>query len=260
MEAHPLGWIAVLLYCAARDPRRPGACCDRSPFGRRRERSARRQGSSCTLPTSQLRARLLASVPYRTLGGSVSLFGWMLAIAYLALLIRHRERAIGPFLIPIVIVSSAIGLLLPSHGLARHGADARSALRPPRHLRDPRLRRLHVLVRPVAALSHPEPADPPGAHGRALRAPSRSRGHRTDEPDERSRSVSPSLTFAVAGRARARERAVDEPRRPQDRLGPRDPRRLRAPPLARPAGVGGPRAWRFCRSSDLASSSSPTPS
>jgi ABC-type uncharacterized transport system permease subunit len=39
----------------------------------------------------------------------------MLAIAYLALQIRHRERAIGPFLIPIVVVSSAIGLLLPSH-------------------------------------------------------------------------------------------------------------------------------------------------
>jgi ABC-type uncharacterized transport system permease subunit len=62
----------------------------------------------------QVRARLLGSVPYRALGGSVSLFGWMLAIAYLALQVRHRERAIGPFLIPIIIVSSAIGLLLPS--------------------------------------------------------------------------------------------------------------------------------------------------
>ena len=43
----------------------------------------------------------------------MSLFGWMLAIAYLALQLRHRERAIGPFLIPIVIVSSIVGLLLP---------------------------------------------------------------------------------------------------------------------------------------------------
>ena len=63
----------------------------------------------------QIQARLLGSVPYRTIQGSVSLFGWMLAIAYLALQLRHRERAIGPFLIPIVILSSAIGLLLPAH-------------------------------------------------------------------------------------------------------------------------------------------------
>ncbi|HMF09046.1 MAG TPA: cytochrome c biogenesis protein CcsA, partial [Thermoanaerobaculia bacterium] len=40
---------------------------------------------------------------------------WMLGIAYLALQIRHRERAIGPFLIPIVIVSSIIGMLMPAH-------------------------------------------------------------------------------------------------------------------------------------------------
>jgi ABC-type uncharacterized transport system permease subunit len=57
---------------------------------------------------------MLGSVPYRTLEGSVSLFGWMLAIAYLALQVRHRERAIGPFLIPIVILSSTIGMVLPA--------------------------------------------------------------------------------------------------------------------------------------------------
>jgi ABC-type uncharacterized transport system permease subunit len=59
------------------------------------------------------RARDLNSVPYRTLGGSVSLFGWMLGIAYLVLLLRHRERAMGPFLIPFIIVATAVGLLLP---------------------------------------------------------------------------------------------------------------------------------------------------
>ena len=59
------------------------------------------------------RGRELGSVPYRTLGGSVSLFGWMLGIAYLLLLLRHRERAMGPFLIPLVVVATAGGLLLP---------------------------------------------------------------------------------------------------------------------------------------------------
>lgn len=59
------------------------------------------------------RARELGSVPYRTLGGSVSLFGWMLGIAYLVLLVRHRERAMGAFLIPMVVLATAAGLLLP---------------------------------------------------------------------------------------------------------------------------------------------------
>ena len=53
------------------------------------------------------------AVPYKTLGGSMSLFGWMLGLSYLALLFRHRERAVGPFLIPFVILFSTLGLLLP---------------------------------------------------------------------------------------------------------------------------------------------------
>jgi len=60
-----------------------------------------------------LRARALGSVPYRTLGGSVSLFGWMLGIAFLVLLLRHRERSIGPFLIPFIVLTTVVGLLLP---------------------------------------------------------------------------------------------------------------------------------------------------
>ncbi len=62
----------------------------------------------------QLRARALHSVPYRTIEGSLSLFGWMLGVTYLALMVRHRERAIGPFLIPFVVVFSAIGMMIPA--------------------------------------------------------------------------------------------------------------------------------------------------
>ncbi|HSS44278.1 MAG TPA: cytochrome c biogenesis protein CcsA [Thermoanaerobaculia bacterium] len=112
MEWHLLGWLAVLCYLGAealaivsmREPRPstawPGALLLAA-------------GLALQFADLRLEARALGSVPYRTLGGSVSLFGWMLAIAYLALQIRHREKALGPFLIPIVIGSSAIGLLLP---------------------------------------------------------------------------------------------------------------------------------------------------
>src|SRR4029077_6375485 len=40
-------------------------------------------------------------------------FGWMLGVAFLLLVLRHRERAIGPFLIPFVILTTALGLVLP---------------------------------------------------------------------------------------------------------------------------------------------------
>lgn len=114
MEAHLLGWVAVLLYSAAEvlailSLRRP------KPLPAIAGTACLSAGLVLHFADLQLRARVLGSVPYRTLEGSVSLFGWMLAIAYLALQLRHRERAIGPFLIPIVVVSSAIGLMLPAH-------------------------------------------------------------------------------------------------------------------------------------------------
>ena len=113
MEAHLFGWIAILLYAAAEvlaivSLRRP------KPLPAVAGTACLAAGLLCHFADLQVRARMLGSVPYRTLEGSVSLFGWMLAIAYLALQVRHRERAIGPFLIPIVIVSSAFGLLLPA--------------------------------------------------------------------------------------------------------------------------------------------------
>lgn len=112
MEAHLLGWAAVSLYLAAEVL---------AIVSLRRPKPARDVAGAVCLAVGlvlhfgdlEVRARALGSVPYRTLEGSVSLFGWMLGIAYLALWIRHRERAMGPFLIPIVVLSSAIGMLLP---------------------------------------------------------------------------------------------------------------------------------------------------
>jgi ABC-type uncharacterized transport system permease subunit len=56
------------------------------------------------------RSRLIHAVPYDDLFGSLSLFAWLLAATYLCLEAIHRRRAVGPFVLPIVIV-----LFLLSH-------------------------------------------------------------------------------------------------------------------------------------------------
>src|SRR5215471_17395640 len=126
MGSHLLGWAAVALYLAAEvlaiaSLRRPKPAADVAGA------VCLAVGLALHFADLELRARALGSVPYRTLEGSVSLFGWMLAIAYLALWIRHRERAMGPFLIPIVVVSTALGMLLPSR-VAPVSAQTRGAL------------------------------------------------------------------------------------------------------------------------------------
>jgi ABC-type uncharacterized transport system permease subunit len=115
--AHSLGWMALFLYLAAEvlavaalvRPRRGLAQAGMLALG---------AGLALQFADLQVRARALGSVPYRTLEGSLSLFGWMLGIAYLALQLRHRERAIGPFLIPIVFVASLAGMLVPVRATA----------------------------------------------------------------------------------------------------------------------------------------------
>jgi ABC-type uncharacterized transport system permease subunit len=112
MDWHFLGWLAVLLYLGAEALSIVSLL---RPRGRGFASALLVAGLLLQFVDLQLRARALGSVPYRTLAGSMSLFGWLLGVAYLALLFRHRERAIGPFLIPFVVLFSAIGLLIPSH-------------------------------------------------------------------------------------------------------------------------------------------------
>jgi ABC-type uncharacterized transport system permease subunit len=107
---HVFGWIAVLLYAAAE------TLAIRSLFKPRGFGGAPILiGAGLVAQFAHLvgTARALGSVPYRTLGGSMALFGWMLGIAYLVLLLRHRERAVGPFLIPFILVFSILAVLLP---------------------------------------------------------------------------------------------------------------------------------------------------
>src|ERR1700756_3145479 len=49
------------------------------------------------------RARGLHTVPYHDLAGSMSLFGWLLALTYLGLELYHRQRSVGAFVLPFIL-------------------------------------------------------------------------------------------------------------------------------------------------------------
>ena len=49
------------------------------------------------------RSRALHTVPYHDLAGSMSLFGWLLALTYLSLEVFHRQRSVGALVLPFVI-------------------------------------------------------------------------------------------------------------------------------------------------------------
>lgn len=123
MEWHALGWLAVALYAGAEalsilSLLKPGRASSGTILRTSAASVLLAAGLALHFADLEITARTLHSVPYRTFGGSLSLFGWMLGVSYLALLFRHRERAIGPFLIPFVILFSAASLLLPMRAAA----------------------------------------------------------------------------------------------------------------------------------------------
>ena len=63
------------------------------------------------------RSRGLNTVPYHDLYGSMSLFGWLLALTYLALEFYHRQRSVGAFVLPFILI-----FFLSGH-LAGTGSD-----------------------------------------------------------------------------------------------------------------------------------------
>ncbi len=50
------------------------------------------------------RSRALHTVPYHDLYGALSLFGWLLALTYLILELFHRQRSVGAYVVPFVLV------------------------------------------------------------------------------------------------------------------------------------------------------------
>lgn len=72
------------------------------------------------------RSRGLHTVPYHDLAGSMSLFGWLLALTYLSLEIFHRQRSVGALVLPFVlafflfanVTASGHGNPVPARGVA----------------------------------------------------------------------------------------------------------------------------------------------
>jgi len=61
-------------------------------------------GAACNFGTLYARSVALHSVPYRDLLGSMKLFGFFLAVLNIVLEFRHRDRSLGPFLMPAALV------------------------------------------------------------------------------------------------------------------------------------------------------------
>src|SRR5262250_2303074 len=61
-----------------------------------------------------LRSKGLHTVPYHDLYGSMSLFGWLLALIYLGLEIYHRQRSVGAFVLPFILIFFAVSHLAPA--------------------------------------------------------------------------------------------------------------------------------------------------
>jgi HemX protein len=63
------------------------------------------------------RSRGSHTVPYHDLYGSMSLFGWLLALTYLALELLHRQRSVGAFVLPFILVFLLAAHLAPGDKL-----------------------------------------------------------------------------------------------------------------------------------------------
>lgn len=60
------------------------------------------------------RSRGLHVVPYHDLYGSMSLFGWLLAVTYLGLEFYHRQRSVGALVLPFILVFFLFSHLAPA--------------------------------------------------------------------------------------------------------------------------------------------------
>ncbi len=74
------------------------------------------------------RSHHFRTVPYNDLYGSLSLFAWMVSIIYLALEIRHGQKSVGAFLLPIPIILMVLATLLNRPETYTPQVDLRGAL------------------------------------------------------------------------------------------------------------------------------------
>jgi ABC-type transport system involved in cytochrome c biogenesis permease subunit len=58
------------------------------------------------------RSRAVHNIPYQDLYGSMSLFGWLLALTYVGVERIHRQRTVGPLILPFVILLMGLATFL----------------------------------------------------------------------------------------------------------------------------------------------------
>ncbi len=64
------------------------------------------------------RTRGLHTVPYHDVYGAMSLFGWLLALTYLGLEVYERQRSVGAFVLPFILVFFLAAHLAPADRLS----------------------------------------------------------------------------------------------------------------------------------------------
>ena len=101
--ASTLGWVALAAYALSAILYTTSLFRTAAAIGRSATAFAV-LGAVCNFGTLYARSIALHSVPYRDLLGSMKLFGFFLAVLNLVLEFRHRDRSLGPFLMPAALV------------------------------------------------------------------------------------------------------------------------------------------------------------
>jgi len=112
VTATVFGFVALACYaasaaCYVAHLRRPRAAVGRAATG------LAFAGALLHLAALYARSVFLHSVPYRDLVGSMALLGYFLAVLNLLLELRHGDRSLGPFLMPVVFLFLLVALEVP---------------------------------------------------------------------------------------------------------------------------------------------------
>ena len=101
--ASTLGWVALIAYALSAFLYTTSLFRTAAVIGRSATAFAV-LGVVCNFGTLYARSIALHSVPYRDLLGSMKLFGFFLAVLNIVLEFRHKDRSLGPFLMPAALV------------------------------------------------------------------------------------------------------------------------------------------------------------
>ena len=109
--ASTLGWVALVAYSLSAIFYTTSLYRTHPAIGRAATAFAI-VGALSNFGTLYARSVALHSVPYRDLLGSMKLFGFFLAVLNIVLEFRHRDRSLGPFLMPAALAFLLLGMSL----------------------------------------------------------------------------------------------------------------------------------------------------